>query len=95
MGEWVGLKRYGGSKPGREHDFKTLPGSWIPQVDWPWSFKWYQEGTFFGSWGTLRRPFGALGVALGAHFGDQGLPLDAFGAQSLQKTPPSFPLASL
>ena len=35
-------------------------------------------------WGTLGRPFGDLGLALGVHFGGQGVgvPLDAFGGQS-------------
>ena len=48
-------------------------------------------GLFWMSWGTLGRPFGRLGVALGVHFGGQeGVPLDAFGAQSLQKTPSPF-----
>ena len=62
--------------------------------DCSWDFQGYQEGPLFGSWDTLGRPFGALGVALGAHFGGQGVPLDTFAAQSLQKTPASFPLAS-
>ena len=36
--------------------------------------------------GYLGPPFGALGVALGVHFGGQGVPLDAFGAQAVPRT---------
>ena len=49
-----------------------------------------------GRWevGTLGHPFGALEIALGVHFRGEGVPLDAFGAQSSQKTFRSFTLAS-
>ena len=62
--------------------------------DCSWGFKGCQEGPFFESWGTLGRPFRALGVALGADFGGQGVPLVPFGPQSLHEIPPFFPLAS-
>ena len=39
-----------------------------------------------GVLGYLGPPFGALGVALGVHFGGQGVPLDAFGAQAVPRT---------
>ena len=36
--------------------------------------------------GVLGAPFWGLGVALGVHFGSQGVPLGAFGAQSVPRT---------
>ena len=36
--------------------------------------------------GVLGAPFRGLGVALGVHFGSQGVPLGAFGAQSVPRT---------
>ena len=43
-------------------------------------------GSIFGVLGHLGPPFGGLGVALGVHFGAQGVPLAAFGAQAVPKT---------
>ena len=55
-----------------------------------WGSERYAKGPFWRSWSTLGRPFGAFGVALGVHFGVQWVPLDAFHAQSLPKTPGVF-----
>ena len=44
---------------------------------------WYLFGAPGGSLGL---PFRGLAVALGVHFGGQGVPLDAFGAQAVPRT---------
>ena len=43
-------------------------------------------GSILGVLGYLGPLFGSLGVALGVHFGGQGVPLDAFGAQAVPET---------
>ena len=58
--------------------------------NYSWGSQGCQKGPFWRSWGTLGCQFLGLGVALGAHFGVLGVPLDALGAQSSQKSPPLF-----
>ena len=55
-------------------------------LDCSWGLKGGPGKTIFGLLGHPWTSFWGLGVALGAHFGVLGVPLDAFGAQSSPRT---------